>query len=140
MPQLPKPSIMKTFLQRMLVWGGVLSATVPGYGAALQFDGTNDYIAAGATNLANSSFTVEAWARRLSASTVDIVLGQGYGATDQGLHFGFHCMSTVSNKFVFGFYYDDLFTTNRYTDDDWHHWAGTYDALQRHAASIGMGS
>ncbi|MCU0789417.1 MAG: carbohydrate binding domain-containing protein, partial [Verrucomicrobia bacterium] len=76
--------------------------------------------------LSNSSFTLEAWARRDSSSSIDIILGQGSVQTDQGLHFGFH--QGEQSKFVLGFYYDDLFTADSYTDNHWHHWAATYDA------------
>ncbi len=100
-------------------------------GSALSFDGTNDFVQAGDIPLANASFTIDTWARRSSATGMDFILGQGWAGTRTGLHFGFHGRSTVSNTFVFGFYNDDLFTTNRYTDNEWHHWAGTYDANSR---------
>ena len=100
-------------------------------GTALSFDGANEVVQAGAVPLANTSFTMEAWARRNSAGNIDFILGQGIEATDVGLHFGFHGVLTVSNQFVLGFYNDDLFTTSRYTDTDWHHWAGTYNASNK---------
>ncbi len=105
---------------------GALAQT--GWGNALSFDGLDDYVQAGNVPLTNASFTLEAWARRDSAGTMDFILGQGSPSTSMGLHFGFHGVLTVSNMFVFGFYNDDLFTTNRYTDTNWHHWAGTYNA------------
>ena len=39
------------------------------------------------------------------------------------MHFGF----TPDNRFTFGFYENDLMTTNIYPDSEWHHWAGTFD-------------
>ena len=38
-----------------------------GWGHALSFDGSNDWIQAGEVALANSSFTVEAWVQRRSS-------------------------------------------------------------------------
>ena len=123
---------MKLLIKSLLVCGAIASSAVACYGAALQFDGTDDYVrATAAPNLANSSFTVEAWARRGSANSIDFILGQGSAGTSVGMHFGFHYAGTVVNKFVFGFYYDDLFTADAYTDNDWHHWAGTYNAATK---------
>jgi hypothetical protein len=105
-------------------------STVPAFwGTALSFDGVDDYVQAGNIPLANASFTLEAWARRDSTNTIDFIAGQGGIGNNVGLHFGFH--QIVQNKFVFGFYENDLFTANSYTDRDWHHWAGTYDAGTR---------
>jgi len=97
------------------------------WGTALSFDGVDDYVQAGAIPLANSSFTIEAWARRDSAVGMDFIVGHGGGGTDQSLHFGFH----FGSSFVLGFYDDDLWSDPGYTDTDWHHWAGTYDATNR---------
>jgi len=91
---------------------------------ALYFDGVDDFVQAADVPLADSSFTLEVWARRHAAEGMDFILGQGWGANSTGLHFGFH----YGSIFVFGFYYNDLFSAEAYTDDDWHHWAGTYDA------------
>ena len=102
-----------------------------GWGQCLVFDGVDDCVLAGNVPLTNASFTLEAWARRDSADTRDFILSQGWRDTSVGLHFGFHCVLTVSNMFVLGFYNDDLFTTDRYTDADWHHWAATYDATNQ---------
>src|SRR5512143_4338866 len=77
------------------------------WGNALSLDGVDDYVNAGAVPLANSSFTVEAWARRQSAVDMDFLLGQGGRATSAGLHFGFH----FGSAFVLGFYNADLFST-----------------------------
>jgi len=99
-----------------------------GWGNALSFDGTNGYVQSQQNiDLAHQSFTLEAWARRTNTGSIDMILGQGSAGTGQGLHFGFHCCQWV-NKFCFGFYADDLFTTSVYTDNEWHHWAATYDA------------
>lgn len=95
---------------------------------SMQFDGNGDYVEAGAVPLANTSFTLEAWARRdaSESDSMDFILGQGWGASYIGLMFGFH-WSWVG--FVFDFYGDGPVTLN--VDNAWHHWAGTYDASTR---------
>ena len=100
-----------------------------GPGCALSFDGTNDYVAGGWVPLTNSSFTIEAWARRTSLNTDDIILGQGWYGDNVSVFFGF--THAPPDAFMFGFYDNDLITTNIYTDSDWHHWAGTYDAATK---------
>ncbi len=93
---------------------------------ALDFDGTNDYVSTGYLPLANSSFTIEFWARQDAASLNNyrMIVSQGTGATNQGLHIGFRS----DNKFTFAFYGNDLDVTTATTDTDWHHWACSYDA------------
>lgn len=95
------------------VWGNVLS-----------FDGTNDYVQADAVPLANASFTIEAWARRDTTNTMDMIVGQGVGSLYYGLMFGFHWFG-----FDFDFYGDLVSSAN--IDTAWHHWAGAYDATSR---------
>jgi hypothetical protein len=90
---------------------------------ALLLDGTDDYVDGTAIGLAASSFTLEAWARRGSTDTGDIIFAQGTNLDYAGLHVGF----LTSNLFHFGFYNDDFATVATYTDTDWHHWAVTYD-------------
>ncbi len=95
---------------------------------ALEFDGVNDHVAVnGGVNLANSSFTLEAWAARHTSGSAGLILGQGAAANNQGLHFGFR----PNNLFTFAFYANDLDTPAAFTDTDWHHWAGTYDAVTK---------
>ena len=89
-----------------------------GWGCALIFDGTNDYVLAGAVPLANASFTIEAWARRDTAGTMDMIVAQGSPSLDHGLMFGYHWFG-----FDFDFYGDGVSSTNH--DAAWHHWAGT---------------
>ena len=97
-----------------------------GWGNALSFDGTDDYVQDGDIPLANSSFTVEAWVQRRSSETVDMVVSQGAGGYNQCLLFGFHYYA--GNQFVFDFYGNTLGSGTADTDTGWHHWAGTYDA------------
>jgi hypothetical protein len=94
------------------------------WGNALSFDGFDDYVQAGAVPLTNTSFTIEAWARRDTTGTMDMIVAQGTGGTGKGLMFGYHWFG-----FDFEFYGDPLTTTN--IDNAWHHWAGTYNATNR---------
>ncbi|MFN0027846.1 MAG: LamG-like jellyroll fold domain-containing protein [Acidimicrobiales bacterium] len=106
---------------------GTVSFGVPGNLADLDtaatFNGSTGKSSATGVNVANVSFTVEAWLRRGSIGTDDYAVGQGSQATNQGLHFGFR----ASNVFTCAFYANDL-NTPAYTDTNWHHWACTYDA------------
>lgn len=92
--------------------------------AALNFDGVDDEVIIPGINLNNSSFTLETWAKRNSIGTFDIIFGQGNLATNAGLHIGFR----NDNSFTFAFFNNDLNTTGTYADNNWHHWAATYDA------------
>ncbi len=109
-----------------------LLATTPrapaqtGWGNALWFDGTNAYVRADEVPLANASFTLEAWARRDTTGTMDMIVVQGSPGRGRALMFGFH-WSYVG--FVFDFYGDGATTFN--IDNAWHHWAGTYEASNR---------
>ena len=90
---------------------------------ALDFDGNNDHADVNGVNIAGSSFTVEAWAKRKSSSSDDYILGLGTNSNNHGLHFGFRS----NNTFTFAFWFNDANTTTTYTDTLWHHWAGTFD-------------
>lgn len=114
-----------------LATGAITSTTtmnvysgVPGSNTALDFDNTDDYVDVAGIDVSNSSFTIEAWAKRNSSGTYDMILTQGAAVTDQGLHFGFR----NTNEFTFAFWGDDLNSSSPYTDNNWHHWAATYDA------------
>ena len=94
---------------------------------AVHFDNVDDRINVGAgINLANSSFTLEAWAKRESSGYYDWIIAQSgyYPSTNEGLIFGFSYDST----FMCGFYGNNLSTPNAYMDTGWHHWACTYNA------------
>ena len=105
------------------VRGGLPSPALTVSEPALQFDGVSSQVTMPAYPLANSSFTLEFWARRAEIGRTDYMTGQGStGATDRALHVGFR----PENVFTFAFYSDDL-NTPVYTDTDWHHWACTFD-------------
>ncbi len=94
-------------------------------GLAAHFDGTDDYVDVNGINLANSSFSVAFWAKRVGAGRNDPVISQGSGANSE-LHIGFR---GVGDVFTCAFdSWNVLNTPSSYTDADWHHWACTYDA------------
>jgi len=92
------------------------------------FDGKVDHVKCGnKIDLANKSFTVEAWAKRDATSRYHFVMGQGAAAPNQSLHVGFR----GTNKFTFAFYSNDVDTKEAYTDTEWHHWACTYNSTTK---------
>ncbi len=100
----------------------------PTAGYALNLDGVAGYVnlPAGEINLANSSFTIEFWAKR-ARTGAEFFIGQGTGTTDQYLHIGFR----ENDSFSFNFWADDMQTAASYTDQNWHHWACTYNSTNR---------
>ncbi len=107
-----------------LTVSAVNSPPVVGIGTALDLNGSTQYATlANTTNLlANSSFTIEFWARRRSPGTWEPFVTQGVGTANQGLHVGFR-----GNQFTFAFWANDL-NTPEFPDTLWHHWSCTYDA------------
>jgi alpha-tubulin suppressor-like RCC1 family protein len=110
---------------------GWTRSTVPlaptSWGGALGLDGVDDcMITDQPVPMAGGSMTIEAWARR-SGTGRDCIVGQGNAANNRGLFFGFR----DGDQFAMDFWYNDIVTTNTYTDSGWHHWAGTYDATTK---------
>ena len=98
-----------------------------GEGLCLDLDGVDDYVNAGdGINLANQSFSISVWAKRERNGVHEYLICQGQGGDvdNLGLHFGFR----DTNVFTFDFYNNGIDTPASYTDTDWHHWVGTYDA------------
>ncbi|MHC5058387.1 MAG: LamG domain-containing protein [Planctomycetota bacterium] len=94
-------------------------------GCALEFGETRGNVTSSrAVDLARRSFTLGAWARRTGTGSYQFIMTQGEGARNRGLQFGF----TESDRFILGFWADDLGTPRPYSDLSWHHWAATYDA------------
>ena len=101
-----------------------LNAVNGRYRYALDFDGSNDQLTVSDIDLANQSFTLAAWAQRDGTGN-DYILSQGTASNNQGLQFGF----SSGNQFFCGFYGPNIAVSSAtYTDNDWHHWACTYDA------------
>ncbi|MFZ0544422.1 MAG: LamG-like jellyroll fold domain-containing protein, partial [Candidatus Promineifilaceae bacterium] len=73
--------------------------------------------------LADSSFTVSAWAKPDTNTSSGYLVSQGTTTTNNGLHFGYRSNST----FTCAFWADDL-NAGVANDAEWHHWACTYDA------------
>ena len=100
------------------------STPVPGAGAALRFDGTNDYVAMDGIELRNRSFTIECWARSARAGVDRFFLSQGPPyVNNNALIIGFRGNDT----FTMSFWGNDLDTPAAYPDTNWHHWACTLD-------------
>jgi hypothetical protein len=97
----------------------------------LSFDDTDDYVDAGTgVNLANSSFSVEFWAKLSSLSTNgdDHIIGIGESTnSNEALHIGFR----GSDSFTFAFFGNDLDANSSLTDLNWNHWAVTFDAVTK---------
>jgi len=97
---------------------------------AAYFDGNDVAYSGGyqySAALANRSFSVAFWARRKTSGEWDVALSQGQASANRGLTIGFR----DDDRFVCGFYNDDLDTPAAYTDTDWRHWVCTYDAETR---------
>ncbi len=100
----------------------VATDSTPGY--ALKFDGVDDYVNAGSgVNIADSSFTVEFWAKR-SANSAGYIFSQGIASENQGLHIGWN----TSSQLRFDFYGLEALNVSLSYDTLWHHWAFTYNA------------
>ena len=100
-------------------------------GRAFSLDGDGDYIDCGNDSSiqiggSGASFSLEAWAKRISLDQHDTILGQGEVGINRGLHFAYR----ANNTFTFAFYLNDLDSFDSYTDTgEWHHWAGTYNGV-----------
>ncbi len=94
-------------------------------GNALDFDGTDDHVDCGTSfNLANTSFTIELWAKRDAIGFNDWIVSQGTAASpNQALQIGFR----NNNSFLFNFWGNDLEISGQ-TSLSWNHWACVYDA------------
>lgn len=77
----------------------------------------------GKLTLSGTSFTVSYWMRRDRINTNDVALSLGTPAKRTFLSMGFD----IENRVYCGFYGDDLRSTTWYTDNDWHHYACTFD-------------
>jgi hypothetical protein len=93
------------------------------WGSALSLDGTSQWLTVDGMDLRNTPLTIELWAKRESIGTWDSFVGQGWGASSNGLFFALQ----DNNVAAFSFYSGGLYTTNTYTDSAWHHWAATFD-------------
>ena len=112
----------------LLILARPARAQTPTAGYAVSLDGVDDYVSvpAGQINLANSSFTIEFWAKR-ARTGAEFIVGQGTGQANQFLHIGFR----ENDVFSFNFWSDDLATGNAFPDQNWHHWACTYNTSNR---------
>ncbi len=93
--------------------------------SSLSFDGSDDKVSVpSGIQLANSSFTIEFWAKRNGSDRFDMVAGQGQVPNqNQVLHIGFR----DNNNFTFAFFGNDLDVPGL-SDNQWHHWACVYNS------------
>lgn len=111
-------------LQNSPAWSS--SVTPLGIGCSLFFNGVNQYLIGtqSISSLVSSSFTVSAWAKRMSTGVNNFILSVGNTpTTNLLLHFGFR----NTNVFSCAFYSNDLDTSTTYTDSNWHLWTCVYD-------------
>jgi hypothetical protein len=107
---------------------------------ALNLVGTShQYVNVGTgINLAKTSFTVMAWAKRSTTAGKQWVIGYGTNSTDKALVLGF----CDNDHVTCAFYNDDVDTVNAtdpngtfvsgtFADTNWHHLACTYNATTR---------
>lgn len=108
---------------------GNTSLTTQGkIGNAYSFDGSGDYIRIAASvslALANQSFSWSFWVKRSRNGVEELILGQGSPGGSTGLVLGYR----ASNVFTFAFWANDLDTAAYLDAGVWHHWSGTYDAV-----------
>ncbi len=94
----------------------------------MYFDGTDDRVDCGAIDLANKSFSFECWVKNGGSSgTHNFFVVQGTNTNNKGLCIGFR----KNNRLTLAFWRDDLDSTSAYSDQDWHHFACTYDHTSR---------
>jgi hypothetical protein len=101
-----------------------VTVNTPGNGLAL--DGSDDVVVVSGSNgysLSNKSFSFECWAKRGGTEDYLFFLGQGTTTTSQGLHIGFRNTSVLT----FAFWNDDLNVSGSFGDNNWHHYAFTFD-------------
>jgi hypothetical protein len=97
-------------------------------GKALSFDGLNDTVSMDSgLNLANQSFTVEAWVKSTAQGVNNLFLCQGDGSANKTLHLGYRS----DNLLLFGFGGNDLASPTAYVDQAWHHLAFTYSSTTK---------
>jgi hypothetical protein len=121
-------------------------------GGAAYFDG-NDNMFASHAAIDAAGFTASVWLKRADTNVDRCILAQGRITTAptarQMFHFCYEqdLSPAINNHFRFGFWADDILSTNAYTDTtNYEYWVGTYDvsngarALYRNGASEGSGT
>jgi hypothetical protein len=100
-------------------------------GAALNFDGTNDYVdVATNTNIpvGNSNYTIEAWIKPNSGGIYAIAGWGKYGTTNQANVFR---MQDATHLVSYWWANDLTATVPNMVDGNWHHVATTFDGTTR---------
>ena len=92
----------------------------------LNFDGSNDYVSCGTTNLptGTSARTIEAWIKTTQTTGVQSIINYGNQAIGNS-RFGF---LNASGILYFVGENNDYYTNTLIADGNWHHVAATYEA------------
>lgn len=91
---------------------------------ALEFDGTDDEVSLTGPDLTATDLTVECWARRNSIGTRDLFYSQGSANTaGQSVYMGI----ALDGRFHIAFIDVAVDTDETFNDNEWHHYAATYD-------------
>lgn len=92
----------------------------------LNFDGANDGITTASNlNFADQSFSIEFWARRETVGDFQYIYSSG---TNSSNNFNAMLFRYGTNKISFSFWSNDLDSNASITDNNWHHYACTYNA------------
>ncbi|MEP1095847.1 MAG: T9SS type A sorting domain-containing protein [Cyclobacteriaceae bacterium] len=102
-----------------------MGTTITPPGNALEFDGTDDYIAVSSDNTLQipTTITISAWVKRTRLDAIDIILEKGGDWTLGQTNYGMALHNNAnSNKFYF-FFNGGARAAVGVTDLDWHHYA-----------------
>ncbi|SDJ89531.1 Por secretion system C-terminal sorting domain-containing protein [Catalinimonas alkaloidigena] len=106
---------------------GVLNGTPLDHLVSVKLDGANDYVRiANGVDLHNRSFTVEFWLKRDELNRESVVFSKGSAESD-----AFEVGFTADNRLFMRFNGEEKRTTALFNDQEWHHYAVTYDVLKK---------
>ncbi len=101
----------------------ILLNPIAAAGNCLLFNGDDNYILGDSIDIAHKSFTMEFWTKKLPAGGDNMVVGHGqWGKGHKAMHYGFR-----NNNLYMGFYGDDISSDTAFLDNNWHHYAATFD-------------
>jgi subtilisin-like proprotein convertase family protein len=98
------------------------------YNYAVQLNGSSQpLVTSMAVPLDRSSFTIALWANRSASRRWNLAAGQGKAVHQQGLYLGYN----DADRFVCGFYGNELVSSQAVEQGAWHHLACSYDLVQQ---------
>ena len=102
---------------------GILNGSPIAHNSSVSFNGSNGFVRVPqGLNISNESFSIELWAKREARDIRQVLLSQGNNFSE-ALELGFG----VDNTMFFSLNGNLVNTSNTVTDDDWHHYAFSYD-------------